>query len=44
MNIFAEIDAREHFPNTFIWCRDCKTKTKSIDGVCAVCLGEGNPQ
>lgn len=39
-NIFQEISAREEHPEKFIWCDNCKTGTKSIDGVCAICFGE----
>ena len=39
-NAFEEINIRENCPEKFVYCETCKTGTKSVDGVCAVCMGD----
>jgi len=34
-----EISVRESHPDKFVWCENCKTRTKSVGGECAICFG-----
>ena len=40
LSAMNEISEREDYPDRLVYCKNCKTKTVSIDGECWFCYKE----